>query len=234
MARCHPDLPLPTANYDAIVVMGGGQTDGGPPPHVAARLELALRMYSKAAPKPKIIVSGQGTVYKPSPRDARGYCRHECHDNARWLIDHGVPATDILEECVSLDTTGNAIMIRILHTDVRALHRLVVITSDWHMPRTRAVCDFVFGLGDEGPHAKYTIEYQSSSGMLPADVLNARLAKEERDLPRYRGPWQDEVLAYGSGIAAAHSWLFNDNYAHCSGRLLCSRSDPDPILAQSY
>ena len=59
MARCHPDLPLPTANYDAIVVMGGGQTDGGPPPHVAARLELALRMYSKAAPKPKIIVSGQ-------------------------------------------------------------------------------------------------------------------------------------------------------------------------------
>jgi hypothetical protein len=125
-------------------------------------------------------------------------------------------------------------MIRILHTDVCAFRKLVVITSDWHMPRTKAVCDFVFGFNAHELDTKYTVEYRASDSMLPMDVLEARLTKEKRDLPRYKGVWQKEVLCYGSNVAALHKWMFAENYAYCSKRLLCSRNYPDAALAQSY
>ena len=136
---------------EAILVCGGGQTQRGPPPHVAARLELAKKMYDSypADSKPKIIVSGRGTPHKPGPHDDRGFERPECEDNARWLVQRGVPDSDVLEESASLETIGNAYFARLMHTDVRGYRNLVIINSDWHMARTRDVYSFVFGL----PHS---------------------------------------------------------------------------------
>ena len=46
----------------------------------------------------------------PCPHDAAGFERHEAADNARFLIERGVPPSHILEESVSLETVGNGLV----------------------------------------------------------------------------------------------------------------------------
>jgi hypothetical protein len=60
---------------------------------------------------------------------------------------HGVPAGSILKETQSYDTVGNALFGLTTHAAPRALRSLAVVTSAFHMARTRAVFDVVFGLG---------------------------------------------------------------------------------------
>ena len=151
---------------DAILVCGGGQTQDGPPPHVAARLELAKELYDSypADSKPKIIVSARGTPHKPGPHDERGFERPECEDNARWLVQRGVPDNDVLEESASLETIGNAYFARLMHTDVRGYRNLVIVNSEWHMPRTRDVYNFVFGLPHSLGGPAYKLKWVCSRG----------------------------------------------------------------------
>lgn len=93
----HPPAVAP-GGYHAIIVPAGGQGADGPPPHVAARLEQAVKLYQRsAAPKPYIITTAWGTPHKPCPHDANGFERHESSDNAAFLMARGVPPEAILE-----------------------------------------------------------------------------------------------------------------------------------------
>jgi len=142
-----PHAPLHGFGYHAIVVPAGGQQMAGPPPHVAARLEKVLELYEAAAePKPYVITTAWGTPHKPCPHDAAGFERHEAEDNARWLLDRGVPPSHLLEESTSLETVGNAYFARLLHTEVRGLRRLAIVNNRFHMARTKAVFTHVFAV----------------------------------------------------------------------------------------
>eukprot|EP00960_Hanusia_phi_P068252 766797-Hanusia_phi.AAC.4 len=194
----HPSLPrfyLPDIAHtgrddiDGIIVAGGGQTDKGPPPHVVLRLEKAVQIYNSRTPKPYIITQGRGTPHKPSPLDDRGFEIHEASMNAKWLIDHGVDPSDILEESASMETVGNAYFVRALHTDVLQLHRLVVINNFWHMPRCKAVFDHVFSVPNDGPND---------------GVLKLRLEREKKSLPNYlpESTWAKKIKT----LRDLHKW----------------------------
>jgi hypothetical protein len=61
----HAAPPVPPGAFHAIIVPAGGQAEAGPPPHVAARLEKAARLYASAKPpKPFIITTAWGTPHK--------------------------------------------------------------------------------------------------------------------------------------------------------------------------
>ena len=90
---------LPERFYDAIIVAAGGQTECGPPPHVALRLERACERYRAQAARvaagsggapPWIICTAWGTPHKPCPKDGGGFERHECADNARFFVCHRI------------------------------------------------------------------------------------------------------------------------------------------------
>src|SRR5436309_11511249 len=57
---------------------------------------------------------------------------------ARYLLERGAEPGRILMEAVSLDTIGNAYFSRLLHVIPREFRRVLVVTSDFHMPRTQA------------------------------------------------------------------------------------------------
>ena len=228
---------------DAIIVPAGGQTSVGPPPHVRARLEKAAEMYhaAPAARKPYVITTAWGTPHKPCPHDAAGFERHEAADNAKLLLELGVAAEHILEESVSLETVGNAMYTRVIHTDPAGLRRLVVINNAFHMPRTRAVFSFVFGLpaqsretagADADAQRPYTITYVEVPDHLPADVLRARLDKERVATPRFApgGPWR----AGKRTLRDMWHWLHFENTAYAAVRLKQERAPLDPKLLRSY
>lgn len=67
---------------------------------------------------------------------------------------------------------------------------------------------------------------------LPADVLSARLRKEAEALPRFSpgSEWQRQAPT----LRDLHAWLWGENTAYASKRLLLDRAPPDPQLLKSY
>jgi hypothetical protein len=57
-----------------------------------------------------------------------------------------IPSTLLLIETSSYDTIGNAFWARTSHIDVRGWSDLLIITSSFHMDRTKQIFDWVFAL----------------------------------------------------------------------------------------
>ena len=134
-----------------IAVLGGGLTDQGlVPPHTELRLQKAVELYrhhEQLIPNSAVIITlSGGTPHKPPPVDKRGFPVWEAAAAARRLIALGVPAHHILEENFSLDTVGNAYFLRAVHLDPAGFNQLLVITNNWHMPRTRAIFSHILSL----------------------------------------------------------------------------------------
>jgi hypothetical protein len=84
-----------------------------------------------------------------SSRDPRGNrtLHLESQLSADFLKELGVPASDIVTDDLSLDTTGNAYFLRTTRTDVFTARSLAVVTNEFHVARTRAIFQRVFQLG---------------------------------------------------------------------------------------
>ena len=65
---------------------------------------------------------------------------------ASYLLHRGVPRHRILMERASYDTIGNAYFSLAIHVLPRNFRELLVITSAFHMPRTRAIFEWIYGL----------------------------------------------------------------------------------------
>ena len=200
------------------------------------RLDLAARLYhaqvSQGGPAPKVILLSGGTPHKPNPRDARGFDAKEATTNARYLLDVGhVPVRDILEEAFSLDTIGNAYLLRVWHTDVAGYRRLCVANNRFHMPRTRAIFDHVFGLparrGDAPPD--YVLTYVEAPNALAPDVEVARVDREAKSLAAYR-----KTATAIHSLAELHHFLFFDHGAYATKRLLEKPRPLDAAALRSY
>jgi hypothetical protein len=190
---------MPT--FDAVLVPGGGVREGGVlPPWVRARLDLALRLCEGS----RIIALSAGTTYRPPPLDPNGFPIFESVAGARYLIAAGVPPEQILTETHSYDTIGNAFFSRVLHVDVLGLRRLLVITSEFHMPRTEAVFRWVYGLTPKA--LEYELTFRAAPDEISAD---GRAAKERASLEKLL-PLTRRITT----MESFHQWLFSEHQAY--------------------
>ena len=127
--------PMPVANYpeaDAIVVLGGVVNAPEQAVHEydlnqrADRLLHARRLY-RAGKAPWIIVSGGGGEGRVPEADLM----------AAVLVELGVPAAAIVREAQSRNTRQNAMLTRAV-TERRGFHRILLVTSAFHMKRALA------------------------------------------------------------------------------------------------
>ena len=125
------------ADADVLIVLGSGivqgspEEGGAPLPSLESlkRLDAALRWQRKTGLP--ILVSG-GVVFREESAVAEGEVM------ARFLIRQGVPPSQILIESKSRNTEENAIFSRDLLAK-KGLHKPLVISSAWHLPRA-VVC----------------------------------------------------------------------------------------------
>ena len=194
--------------YDAVLVPGSGLRPGGAlPPFVLDRLEAARALAGEAP----IIPLSAMTLHCAPPLDAAGFPVLESMAAARALLARGVPARRIWAETASLDTIGNAYFARVIHTDPAGLRRLLVVNSAFHMPRTRMVLDWVFGLPPAEP--PYALDYHTlpDRGLTDAG-LEARRAKEAARMDGLR-----RTIPRINSLAALHRWLFTEHRAYAAG-----------------
>jgi len=160
--------------YDAILIPGGGVRDKGElPPWVKNRLDHAIKIHQTEY----IIVLSAGTVYKAPPLDENGFPIFESIAAAKYLVAHGINPEAILCETSSYDTVGNAYFSRVIHVEPRGFRRLHTITSAFHMPRTKAIFEWLYGLDCQGGKYQLTFDPVPDIG-IAADDLQARVNKE--------------------------------------------------------
>ena len=210
--------------YDAVLVPGGGLRPSGTlPPFVQNRLEAAQALAGEAP----IIPLSAHTVHRAPPLNTAGYPVLESVAAAEALLARGVPAARIWAETASLDTIGNAYFARVIHTDPAVLRRLLVVNSEFHMPRTRMIFDWVFGLPPAEP--PYTLDYHTVPDLGLTELsIEARRAKEVARMEGLR-----RLIPRIGSLAAMHWFLFTEHQAYAAGA--DPQSDAPPAAAlESY
>jgi len=168
------------ARFDAVVIPSGGIDDeGNPREWVVTRLDAALEF--DAVTKYYVCLS-RATFHKPPCTADDGYPVDEATSSANYLIGKGVNSSRILLEGWSLDTIGNAYGARQLICEPMRLRRLLIITSEFHMRRTRLLFDWIFSLPTvEGGVSNFHVRYLSvPNNHLTEEEVSARVAREER------------------------------------------------------
>lgn len=115
--------------YDSIVVLGAQvRPEGVPSQTLRRRLLLALETW-RSHPAPIVCCGAQGGDEPEA----------EAEFMARFLAEQGVPRASLLIENKSRDTIENIRFARaLLHEN--GLTRPLLITSDYHLPRAKAIC----------------------------------------------------------------------------------------------
>ena len=210
------------SDRDAILVLGGGVRENGQlPPWGRARFDRALELHRG---EPVVCLSA-GTIHRPPPLDEEGFPIFEASAGAGYLMSRALPKELIRVETLSYDTIGNAYFAKLLHVEPPAWRRLLVVTSMFHMARTQAIFDWVFGM-DAG---RYSIEYSASpdEGLDP-ESLEARGSKEATALRKFQ-----QVRAEIRDKGALHHWLFTRHDIYSADGHLRRQRASDPFVLQS-
>lgn len=132
MPRNETEAPdgLPEDDSLCIVVLGYRLTAfGGMFPELEGRLELALKAAEKY-PNAYILCTGGGTASEAEDVT-------EADQMARWLRKQGIDSSRILVENNSTHTVQNAkYAFDILQTRYPQVQKLILVTSDYHLPRS--------------------------------------------------------------------------------------------------
>jgi vancomycin permeability regulator SanA len=112
--------------------------DGTPSPFLAARLDVARRLYAAGKVR-AVVVSGDGMAEEYNEPEAM----------RTYLIDAGMPAEAVVADQAGFDTYDSAV--RALQ--IFGVNKLIVVTQRYHLPRAVATCRALgidaTGVGDD-------------------------------------------------------------------------------------
>ena len=193
----------------------------------------------KEIKSPLIALLSSGTTYKPHLRDTNGFIITEAEASALYLMQYhpSIPISAMMEENISLDTIGNAFFLRALHTDYLSFStssniHLHVITNSFHLPRTKAIFEFVFGLpplstsstSNYSPVFSYILTFiEVSNDGLDQGVLSARIEKEQESTIAFHENMSRNSI---DSLDKLRNWMYNEHMAYSSKRLLKKLSIP--------
>lgn len=179
--------------FDAILVLGGGVPSNPnlPPAYVQTRCQYAAEVYNKSSSagskRPKILALSAGTAHLPQLLSADGLPVWEATATASFLLKElDIPADDVYAETTSYDTISNAFFARTSFCDLVGWKKLLIITSEFHMKRTRYIFDWIMnvpGVNDTALLAsqKYELNYLSVPDYgLSEEAVKIRNEKENK------------------------------------------------------
>lgn len=197
------------SNYDAIFIPTGGLTKQKKPHRwVLRRLDKVIEIQTG---REFIIPLGAGTPHKPIVLNKSGFQIKESVASADYLVSCGIGKERILVEKFSDDTIGNGYFSRVFFTDPFGFKKILIITSDHHMPRVRVIFEWIYNLTPRKNN--YSLDFISvtDNGIDPK-IIKARTTKEKSSLR--------EVLRLRKKIKTLvgfNQWLFTRHGVYAYG-----------------
>jgi vancomycin permeability regulator SanA len=122
----------------ALVLGDLVEPDGTPSPFLAARLEIAARLYRQGTVS-ALLVSGDNSRPDYDEPDVM----------RAWLVSHDVPPVKVVADYAGFDTYDSCVRAR----KVFGADRVIIVSQSYHLPRAIAVCRRVGvvadGVGDD-------------------------------------------------------------------------------------
>lgn len=199
---------------DAIIIPGGGLTaDGELPPHVKSRFDRALELDQGDN---VFICLSAGSPHVPLQLDDQGRAIWESRRGGEYLNEKGIPFERILLCSSCWDTIGNAWFSRVLHVEPAGFESLLIITSDFHMQRTKAIFEKTFQLKRKQGQVprKYQLSFESTPNTsISPEIVAERTAYEQKQTER----WLDTCKNF-EHLEDLYLWLVNNHELYSSGK----------------
>lgn len=189
--------------YDALLILGGGVTkDHTPPEWVQRRINKAIEMKNQTK---FFIATSFVTPHKPPYLDKHGLIVSDSYIIGQALIEQGIKPDRILYENYSADTLGNIFFTRFLHTDLRNLPKIGIITSTFQMPRAKILAEWIFNVPPNTIH--YSIDYfEVSDNGIDPKIIEPRIKKEQKRTER-----MVELSQKIKTVEQLHHWLYTEH-----------------------
>ena len=190
------DLPNELIHsLDAILVLGGGRPKSidHPPVFVERRCDDAISVFRRRVQGGHkdflpILCLSAGTAHLPQLLSADGLPIWESTACASYILSKNknatapymIPQKSVFVETSSYDTIGNAYFARTSHTEFNGWKKLLIITNEFHMARTRKIFDWVFSVPTNiKPISPYDLYYLESPNIgMASEVVKARKERE--------------------------------------------------------
>jgi uncharacterized SAM-binding protein YcdF (DUF218 family) len=122
----HTDEARRIDHVDLIAVLGAAEYDTRPSPVLEGRLEHAVVLYQRKFGDHILTLGGK------QPGDVTT----EAQAGANWLVDHGIPATDVAAEPVGNDTL-HSVTAAVAYMHAHGLRTVFLVSDPWHNLRIR-------------------------------------------------------------------------------------------------
>lgn len=142
-----------------------------------------------------------------------------------------------------------AYFLRTIHTDPGKIKTLFIITNTWHMDRTTAIFNHVFGLPLQRSHQSlfpffrqsttlsspsshgYTLQFRPVQEGLEEPMLSVRSKREQSSLQTFLSSTRYEFQS----MEEMHAWLFHKHNAYATSRFLDNANqDLNPDVLKTY
>jgi len=128
-----------------------------------------------------------------------------------YAVRRGVFESDIIKEEISLETAGQLIFCKLGIIKPRRLKNILIITHDWHMPRTRRQAKFIFG-------EDYNLEFRSVSDSGIRNTFEKEQASYETFLKTFKGINSGDDNSILNRLLERHPW-YEENSKRIRDRL---------------
>lgn len=151
---------------DVIIILGHSVSpDGSLPDIPKLRVQKGVELFKEGLAEYIIVSGGHPFAIKDVPS------RSESAAMKEYAVAQGIPTDKVLEEKESKDTLGNIYFCKISFLDPNNWKNIIVVTSDYHIPRTRYIFEKVLG-------KEYTVDYIPAESNLTEEQLKNRITKE--------------------------------------------------------
>lgn len=185
-----------------LVLCGWINENWLPSKQTILRLKKAIKLYNW---KQFIITMWRGTLYKAQFIDKRWYTMDEATIAADYLYQHWIPSKDIKIERFSFDTLWSIYFTKIFYLDVLEPKTISVITSKFHIERTKIIFKWLYMLCNK----KINIKYIKTNDCLDDKTLQNRITKE-KDWIRNISNLMKKI----KNRKELTEWLFKDHAAY--------------------
>lgn len=187
-----------------LVLAGGLNEEGKLHEWVIRRLDKAIELYKKN--HCPIICCGGGTYHKAPYLNNKGFVIHESTECVNYLVQKDIDKTDIRREWSSYDTIANAFFSLTSHVSCLNIKNIAIITSDFHIERSKEIFDWVYNLNNNSFKLFY---YSVTDFGLDKTMLKSRKEREKKS--------RENVINLKKNIKTIeqfYNWFYKEHNAY--------------------